>query len=491
MPAPRVCRDRAATTPRRGARLTRAGFDDGEFGKTASARARKVQARKARRDWIVRAGETTAETPMWTSRDGWLTDLSAWLATDEGLAGCAQLHIRPERVLRAAVVLAAHADHGSGRHCAVTNATVAQAADCSERTVSTVRKLLSTAGLVRKLLSTAGLAVLAQQGHGSPKSARAGWRPAVWHLVSRPQPIIKPAAGQAFCDLRPSRRDGRVSLVGSQSPSARERARRPKSNPPARSPKRGRRCAPRPLHVQLLAADLVAHVRSLRHTHIGHICDALTASDLELDAWTGKSLQEALDADMKTRGWDWPERVERPGAFLLARLRLLPARPAKVQPGGLRAALQRRRHPVAHEPAGQTRQAEEARVARWNADVVAVTTPAQRAILLRAHEAKFGPVVDAFSAIAGAGRRAARMYPDLALADALTQWTTDVLGDAANTTAAEQGSAFTSLGRAGFGVHVPERRSAAGPGDRQVRLRGVRIRSRDRAAGAATQIDGV
>ena len=437
MPALRVCQGPTrSATPRRGARRPRAGFDAGAFEKTASARARKTQARKARRDWILRAGETTAETPMWTSRDGWLTDLSAWLAADEGLAGCAQLHIRPERVLRAAAVLAAHADHGSGRHCAVTNATVAQAADCSERTVSTVRKLLSTAGL----------AVLAQQGHGSPKSARAGWRPAVWHLVSRPQPIAKPAAGQAFCDLPPSRRDRRVSLVGSQSPSARERARRPKSNPPARSPKRGRRCAPRPLHVQLLAADLVREAPlSFGHAHIGHICDALMASGLDLSAWTGKSLKQALDADTKARGWNSPKRVERPGAFLLSRLQLLPTRPAVTEPGGLAARLAARKATAAHEDNRETRQSAAARAARWNADVVAVTTEAQRAVLLSAHEAKFGQVLDAFSAIAGAGRRAARLYPDLALADALTQWATDVLGNAVNTAAAEQDRTFTSL----------------------------------------------
>lgn len=427
----------------RGAGMQRVVFADGEIAlQYACSRSARAEARQARREWIVRVSEKADEAneapvPMWTSRKGWLTELSAWLATDEGLAECARLHIRPDRVLRAAMVLAAHADHGSGRHCAVTNATVAQGAGCSERTVSTVRKVLSAAGL----------AVLIRQGHGSPDSARGAWRPAVWHLISRPKPVDNAVGGGAVCDLPPSRRDRRVSPERSSSPSARERARRPKSNPPQTSPKRGqRRCAPRPLHVQLLAADLVREAPlSFGHGHIGQICDALMASGLDLASWTGKSLMQALDADTKARGWNSPKRVERPGAFLLARLQLLPTRPAVVEHGGLAARRAAREATAAQEATGETRQSAAARAARWYADVVTVTTEAQRARLLSAHKATVGPVVDEVYAIAGAGRRAARLYPELELTDALTRWAADVLGEESEPAADQRVPAVTSL----------------------------------------------
>lgn len=422
----------------RGTGMQRAVFADGEITlEHATARSARHEARKARRDWIVRMGATTAELPMWTSRDGWLTDLAAWVATDEGLAECARVHLRPELLLHVARHKAAHADHATGRNCAVANETVAAAAGCSERTVTNVNRVLGASGL----------AVEARRGTGSSSASGYGRRPSIWHLVSRPQPVDRPAAAPAVCDLPPSRRDRRVSPERSSSPSARERARRPKSNPPQTAPKRGqRRCAPRPLHVQLLAADLVREAPlSFGHGHIGHICDALIASGLDLAAWTGKALKQALDADTKARGWNSPKRVERPGAFLLARLQLLPTRPAVVEPGGLAARLAARKVATVKAATGETRQSAAARAARWYADVVAVTTEAQRARLLSAHKATVGPVVDEVYAIAGAGRRAARLYPELALADALTRWATDVLGHEPEPAAALQIPTFTSL----------------------------------------------
>lgn len=434
---PRRSASHTASTRSSGAGTQRAVFVDGEFTlERAATRSARHEARKARRDWIVRMGAAAAELPMWTSRDGWLTDLAAWVATDEGLAECARVHLRPELMLHVARHKAAHADHATGRNCAVANETVAAAAGCSERTVTNVNRVLSASGL----------AVEARRGTGSSSTPGYGRRPSIWHLISRPQPVDRPTAAPAVCDLPPSRRDRRVSPERSSSPSARERARRPKSNPPQTSPKRGRRCAPRPLHVQLLAADLVREAPlSFGHGHIGQICDALMASGLDLAAWTGKSLKQALDADTKARGWNSPKRVERPGAFLLARLQLLPTRPAVVEHGGLAARLAARKATTAQEATGETRQSAAARAARWYADVVTVTTEAQRARLLRAHKATVGPVVDEVYAIAGAGRRAARLYPELELTDALTRWTADVLGEESEPAADQRVPAFTSL----------------------------------------------
>ncbi len=409
-----VSGDAAASVRIRGAGVQRVSLaaDRGY----ACARSRRAQARKARREWIVRTGASSADTPMWTSRVGWLTELTGWLATDEGRAESRRLHIRPERSLAAAAALAAHADHASGRHCAVSNATVAAAAGCSERTVTTVRKLLSISGL----------AIEIHRGTGSSTGARYGRRPSIWHLVSRRKPITE----RAVCDLPPSRRDRRLTPVRSQSPNARASATRPKSHSPSEEPKRRRRCAPRPLHVQQLAARLVAGSQGLDRGHIGSICDALTRSGLDLDAWTAKQLLTALNADMKERRWDWPNRIDSPGSFLASRLRNLPARPDRAPHGAVTARPQKARTALmSADTAPTSRQSAQADTDRWHAEVEAVTTPEQRAMLLHAHEVRMGPLKDPVSALAGAGRRASRLYPDLELGVALARWAESVLGD--------------------------------------------------------------
>lgn len=410
----------------------------------ACARSARAQGRKARRQWIERAGQTPAQTPMWTSRDGWIGELSGWLVTDEGVTECRRRHIKAELVMRVAVVLAAHADHATGRHCAVTNATVAQGARCSQRSVSTVRQLLSTSGL----------AVLIQQGHGSPTTARIGWRPAIWHLISRPSPVDNSALGDGVCDLPPSRRDRRLPPNRSLSPRARTHAPRPESHSPTRPPRPARRrCAPRPLAVQRLADELVGNVygrapmcHGLNHGHIGAICQALMSAGIDPAVWSAKQLANALNEDMKARRSSWPDQIERPGAFLASRLRRLPRRPEGAPGGGVTAArLDDSRGAAAQDSGGETRQTAQARLERWHADVTAVTTPEQRRSLLCAHEAKFGAVVDPFAALANAGRRAARLFPELPLAVALTRWAADMLGDDPNTVAAQHLSPVNCL----------------------------------------------
>lgn len=289
----------------------------------------------------MRTGAALAELPMWTSRAGWCTDLAAWLATDEGLAECRRVHIRPELALHVAGHKAAHADHATGRNCAVSNATVAKAAGCSERTVTNVSKVLSASGL----------AIEAHRGTGSAATPGYGCRPSIWHLISRPKPADRPASGAAVCDLPPSRRDRRSSPVRSQSPSTRERAHGGNSSTeqtrPPRSRRRGR-ATPRPLAVQRLAAGLalVAHgLDKPGRTHIGALCDAIDAAGIDATAWTPKALTAALNADMRATGWSWPDRIERPGAFLASRLRRLPERPDHTGPvhGGTAAGLEKRR----------------------------------------------------------------------------------------------------------------------------------------------------
>lgn len=75
-----------------------------------------------------------------------------------------------------------------------------------------------------------------------------------------------------------------------------------------------------------------------------------------------------------------------------------------------------------------SRAATEDTTARWYGDVVAVTSPQQRAELLRADEVKFGRrAKDPVAALAAAGRRVARLFPEMPLTAALARWAEDVL----------------------------------------------------------------
>ena len=94
-----------------------------------------------------------------------------------------------------------------------------------------------------------------------------------------------------------------------------------------------------------------------------------------------------------------------------------------------------------------SRAAAEDTTARWYGDVAAATSPDQRAQLLRAHEVKFGRrAADPITALAGAGRRVARLFPGMPLAAALARWAQDVLEQhQPETVAAEPVPAAASL----------------------------------------------
>jgi hypothetical protein len=79
-----------------------------------------------------------------------------------------------------------------------------------------------------------------------------------------------------------------------------------------------------------LAAAVIAGSIGLNAVHPGHICDALIRSGLDLTTWTAPQILKARNADMHDTGWSWPNRIERPGAFLASRLRRLPPRPLAV-----------------------------------------------------------------------------------------------------------------------------------------------------------------
>lgn len=349
-------------------------------GGAVSDRLRKVRAAEARRAWVERRGAAPATTPVWLSRAAWIADVRAWAEGPAFAAECAAagVSIASATVVAVAERWAGFADHGTGRNAAVTRERIARLAGCADRTVSRAWRVLGAAGW----------AVEAARGHGSRGGHTASRRPSIWHLVSRrgATPVVDsvhlpPKAGS--CSVRP---------VGTISPSVRGRARThsaPANNQQPRRRRRRWRADPRPLPVQVLAAQLVARSHGLARGHIGAICDALAGAGITPDAWTARQISAALDTDMRARGLSWPDRIERPGAFLASRLRRLPARPGDVpRNGGKAAGLDKQPAaalatpvPPVHVPraAVPLSSAQRARIAAAQADIRAMLADRQRA----------------------------------------------------------------------------------------------------------------
>lgn len=293
----------------------------------------RALANERRRGWVERAGACAPRAPMWTSRAGWLDGLQRWAQSPAlgQLCVAERVSITAATLLSIAAVMAEHADHATGRHVAVTRATIASRVGCDVRTVTAAWRVLRTSQW----------AVEAQRGHGSPGTPSVGRRPSVYHLVPRREP--RPVNRSAVHDfhLPPS---GGLSLsppVGRNSPSGRTCAPANNISDPSRHQPRRWRTAPRPLAVQRLSADLVADTHGLDRVHIGTICDALTTAGIDPTVWTARAITAALNADMRTRGWTWPDHITNPGAFLSSRLRRLswapPETPTKA--GGYAASI--------------------------------------------------------------------------------------------------------------------------------------------------------
>ncbi len=313
-------------------------------GAERAARAQKWRA------WIERAGQCAVSTPMWTSRRGWVRAVSRWVHSPRFARLCATVpkgSIEAATLLAIAAVMAEHADHSSGRHVAVTRARIAERVGCSPDTVT----------VAWRVLRAAGWAVEAQRGHGSPHTPQHGRRPSVYHCVPRKgcgavhNPDLPPKAGVCL-----------LSSVGKYSPSARTARAGEKSF----KKRRPYRAEPRPLPVQRLAAELVDRSHGLAQTHIGAICDAITAAGIDPAVWSARAITDALDTDMRARGWSWPDRIERPGAFLASRLRRLDWAPKS---GGTAAASLEGKAAV---PAVPLTTAQRARIAAARAEIRAV-----------------------------------------------------------------------------------------------------------------------
>lgn len=306
-------------------------------------------ANERRREWVQRAGACAPRAPMWTSRAGWLDGLRQWARSPALGQLCAEerVSITSTTLLSIAAVMAEHADHATGRHVAVTRATIASRVGCDVRTITAAWRVLRVSQW----------AVEAQRGHGSPGTPSIGRRPSVYHLVPRREarPVTRPVVHDFH--LPPSGGVSSSSPVGSYSPSERASAPAKRICDKTRQTRPWRRTA-RPLAVQRLAAGLVAITHGLDRAHIGAICDALTATGIDPDVWSARAVNDKLNADMRARGLTWPDHIANPGAFLHSRLRRLPwtpPEPARKAGGSAAASIDQTPAPVVLTDASRAR----------------------------------------------------------------------------------------------------------------------------------------
>lgn len=306
----------------------------------------RALANERRREWVQRAGAGAPRAPMWTSRAGWLDGLRQWAQSPALGQLCAEerVSITAATLLSIAAVMAEHADHATGRHVAVTRATIASRVGCDVRTITAAWRVLRVSRW----------AVEAQRGHGSPGTPSIGRRPSVYHLVPRrdPRPVVHDF------HLPPSGGVSSFSPVGSYSPSGRASA--PAHRISDNTPRQARpwRTTARPLAVQRLAAGLVAITHGLDRAHIGAICDALTAAGIDPTVWSAQAVNDKLNTDMRVRGLTWPDHIANPGAFLHSRLRRLSwtlPEPATKAGGSAAASIDQTPTPVVLTDASRAR----------------------------------------------------------------------------------------------------------------------------------------
>jgi hypothetical protein len=175
----------------------------------------------------------------------------------------------------------------------------------------------------------------------------------------------------------------------------------------------------RPVGVNVSSSDLREVLRGLP--------ESLARLPKHLRWMLGREIRQRLE-----RGWlpeqildvltaQVPAEVERPWRLALWRLRhnVVGSGP-RLRP--LQAAWDA-------QQVAATRAAAQDVNARWYGDVAAATSPELRVEVLRADEVKFGRrSADPVAALAAAGRRVGRLFPEMPLAAALARWVEDILG---------------------------------------------------------------
>lgn len=270
----------------------------------------------------------------WTSRRQWISDLSAALDTDEGVALCRR-RIRRVVVLAVARALGRFADSRTGRSVTASAATIAAIAarllgraSLTPRTVYTARSILAELGyaveVVRGRHLTAAERLAAEEHHGGHQTRAAS----TWALtVPRPRPGAQTVFHLPSCSSLSGLSTGSSASPKRGRANARRRAKAPS----------GRSHGQRRVQDQIVTAELLSNSTGLdTGKHLGSLVDVVT--DLvDCERWTGRDLARTLFLDARTRGLSWPDTIDNPAGFLRHRLSGLAETLAGPSPSELEA----------------------------------------------------------------------------------------------------------------------------------------------------------
>lgn len=238
--------------------------------------------------WVLPPAADLSEIPTWGSRTRWLTTLDAILGDQESAAVLTRHHVSAGTLVAVARADARSADHRTGRSVATSHATVARIIGACARTVARARAALIDLGLAAvvaagRYLTGAERAARADEGRRQIRAASTRVLILPRRLVER---VHLPRRGS-----EPLKGSG-LHMVTKR---AQARARAPKEELPCR-----------PLWLQRLAGQVVSLFPWLARsgsTHIGGVCDALTAAGITED-WSADDVREALNRRLDDAGLD-------------------------------------------------------------------------------------------------------------------------------------------------------------------------------------------
>ncbi|WP_336794311.1 hypothetical protein [Gordonia malaquae] len=280
-----------------------------------------VVEQRSERSWHLPDAEVTADgapaatIPCWPSRQSWLATVEREIASASGAAALAEHSVTADRVAQVARVCAEAADGRTGRHCTLAHASIAAQAGVSESVSKRVRRVLTSMGLavtlvVGRRLTTAEIDAAARH-HGG-----------VQRGVASDLALTIPV-GMVPADPLPSRGSSKISSsvpeeLTKRARRAREQARTPKKS----TSKRPGAVRSISMAVKRLVAGLLRRCRGLEVGvgRLSRIWRVVAASGIDAGRWSAADVVAELNRDAREASITWPDRIDRPEAYLAWRL---------------------------------------------------------------------------------------------------------------------------------------------------------------------------
>ncbi len=294
----------------------------------------ELNADQAGRTWCLPAPPASRSIPAWTSRAAWQSVVRRRLNSRAGRRAVAKRYSDTEHVFAAAVMQASVADHRTGRHVTAGRELLARRAGLTLSQFDRARWVLADLGLAvevarGRLLSTVER-VLALHHHGQHQRRATSH----WILTMQVTKALRRSrrGRRRFpqpCDQPPLGGRSLSSSVGKNSPKAR---------PLTRTPGEDRTLEAHKLVAGLLTRipAIAAHYRPAqlgpraghlldrrRWRHVGELVDVVQEFRLVDRGLDAGAVQQLLEVDTAARGWNWPESINQPVAFLRTRLKML------------------------------------------------------------------------------------------------------------------------------------------------------------------------